>query len=409
MSIKRVAAYNATPSLKATADYVCSGQNDQLILQQAATQAGANGLLELSDGTFSLAGRVQLTCSLIGRPGTLLKRQPGWNGQLLDWFDAPSPRVSDFDVDDGGDLADPAGQGVMALRFWHSDGATMERVRVRNGYRLPLTISSSDVRIANCWFNDARGLTLAQGGHGGHGLAVDAQGGWVKNVTITDCTFKNNWRSGFCIHGVDGLRVSGNTFDGNMPKAAFDAGIERGGQIGFSNCHQVKIIGGNHLTGGWYTQGIEYQVIPNYAATSNPTEDVLIEGNTVEYQGIAGILVFLDKNAPVTPAWLRIANNIITNCDVLSPKEFAGQYGAITIWDRITNVAVDCNTVRSRVNPALRFGGRNDHYHWLGNEFNLTGGGTIIADLNPMSGEAGAPTNRKWGTNILTLNGVAAS
>ena len=59
-----VAASDASEELKAAADHVCGGHNDQQTIQEAIASCGAGGMVLLSPGTFSISAPIRLTSAV---------------------------------------------------------------------------------------------------------------------------------------------------------------------------------------------------------------------------------------------------------------------------------------------------------------------------------------------------------
>jgi hypothetical protein len=71
-----VAAENATAKVKSGADYVCSGTNDQTVINEAIGALPANGgTILLSAGTFSIASSINIASSNVSLEGTGVSTQ----------------------------------------------------------------------------------------------------------------------------------------------------------------------------------------------------------------------------------------------------------------------------------------------------------------------------------------------
>ena len=77
-----IAASDAPSSVKATAQYLCTGNNDQVVINQVINELGpTGGNIQLSEGTFFCTGAVRLNpnTTLLGKGrATILKAESSW-------------------------------------------------------------------------------------------------------------------------------------------------------------------------------------------------------------------------------------------------------------------------------------------------------------------------------------------
>lgn len=383
--MKTIASSQAPSFTKAEADAVCTGVNDEVLINGALAQGH---VVQLSEGPFNVSSKILAIDGSVlmgrGREATIIKRAPGYQDSIVYGQSRRGVVLREFGVDDTyvGSAPDPP-LLPMSVRLWDCRDSLIERVAVLNAYRLGIVVSQcEDVTVDGWLVTNARGRTMAQGGGGGHGVVVDSaragdpNGKPSRNITIKNGTGRGNDRTAIYATGVEGLRVIDNDFLDNNPKDAVDRGIERGGQIGMAYGCTGAIVRGNVLRGGYWTQGIEVDVTEQNKPTSPRSGDITIEGNLIVDQGFAGVTIYGDPGADDEHrrANILVRGNVIRNCNrITTPSDGTG-YGAIHVFATITDFQIDGNLVESSSvgSPGIRLAGQNNNYYVINNRVRLT-------------------------------------
>lgn len=167
-----VAASDSPDEIKAASNYVCTGINDHLVINQAINDGwgtnGSNNHIILSVGSFFIGGTLDYVALIegAGRPGTA-----GWNGSILRTSAAVSSMVScqvgrNFEIIAGHAVttavtsyqADVTGIRVAgsvgtAFMLGQGAGAHVSSVAV-DGASVGVDANGGPVMIASSWFRD---------------------------------------------------------------------------------------------------------------------------------------------------------------------------------------------------------------------------------------------------------------
>lgn len=314
-----VAATDASAKEKRAADYQCDGTADNVQIQAAldAITAAGGGIVQLSSGTFTLAGntpasaggvRVDDNTALIGAGmgATIITLVAGFNAGLTGLVRVPNGggvhnvRIADLTVD--GNKANQTA-GNLIFGFYCGDATTpdeditCERVEIRNcmGYGFDPHEQTLRLRLMDCHShdNDLDGFTLD----------------FMTDAVVMGCLSYSNARHGFNI--ISGTRQS--IFVGCTARDNAENGFTF--QNSATRCSVIGAIIHGNLAG---------VLISNVA-------DISIMDSTIYLNVNAGIDLYAATRAVVT------GNRIFDNS-----QGTAGSYPAITVKDNTTTGSTRC-------------------------------------------------------------------
>lgn len=389
------------------------GGNDHQRIQDALNQ---HEVVVLDYGAFydihgllMPSGR-QLIGQGIG--ATVIHRRENYGDCLIMANNGGDQVLRDLTIMDEGNMPTNAMVGNPSVRFFGCQQAVIERVGVRNIFRMGIQLAGcQESRISYCVGSGARGVGSGTSGMGGHAFSVWAPdtGPLSRDNVVEHCLADGCWRTGVYATGTTGLRISENTIIRCNPKAAVQAGIEQGGSIGVAHgCRDVLVEGNIISDGGLGTQGIEVDVTENGKPGEPPCRGIVIRGNTVRDQGVAGVLIYCDPNTPFAGSDVHcaISDNIIRNTN----RKGSNYYGGIFVFDRIRGVNVIGNLVEEDSDishPGIRVKGPHNDAYWIdGNQVSMTGAsvaqtmGAALDTSNVVGAKAG-----RIGRNLLTVRG----
>jgi len=388
---------------------------DANALQAAINQAGPGGCVDIAQGRVTLNATVRIGASLTlagSGPGTVLVRMAGFNGDLLALRAARDVQIRDFSVDDSPSInLMNADVWAYAINVWNCPDSMIENVQMRHCFRGGINVSECNgFTIDRCLVEDSQGTPLEAGGKGGHGITVFAREGQTsRNVVITRCTLRRNWRTGLFIVGSYLVRVEGCGLFDNMPKQAVDAGIEPGGQLGvWTGCSDI-VIANNQLDGGVDTQGIEIDVTQNEAqlgpSSAPSSHHIVVMGNTIRNQGRTGMMIYCDpKTVPARrSARVAIVGNVMDN----NTRQNNHGYGSITAVRGVSDFTISGNVIREEQQPALKLDGENLRWCVAGNHMEtvsslIPGRRGVFADGN----QSASGTTGQVGVGVYVNNGA---
>lgn len=141
-----VAASNAPDSVKAAAQYVCDGTNDQVEVQAAidAAKISGGGIVQLSRGAFSFASQVEITGNTdednaptitlrgVGQQATEITVASGQTGiEITDWASCHIRDLCLFISGAGVGIHSTAVLSGNEVSFWHS---SFRNLRINGGF-----------------------------------------------------------------------------------------------------------------------------------------------------------------------------------------------------------------------------------------------------------------------------------
>lgn len=284
-----IAAFNAPEWVKQRADYVCSGDNDQDIIQRAIdrinVEAAGTGTVQLSAGTFNLEPTPDLTLSGTGR----LKGM-GPNATLLSATGkAGFPTLSGLDVEDlsidtdnGQGIGMSGGYGSYVRNVQVSAPEICIDVPANNsiitgnllaGAGIGIRITSGNqLLIADNWFDNL----------GGDGIEYSVAG-------TADVLIANNW---IAVTG-DGIKANTNApiILGNYISAT-DIGIENIGTDAYIAGNRISAGGDYAITGSGDDIGIKANrlLLAGISLTAT-TLRAAIKDNEITLAGLHGIVL----------------------------------------------------------------------------------------------------------------------
>lgn len=223
-----VASSEASATLKSSADYVCTGTNDEVVIQNAIKYAGDNAInhVKLSSGTFYIDALDVINLAGPDTAGTTFYRSMRLEGAGLPYASGASRygTVLRWDV-----ASVPASkQAILSIRPYTSDpgtGRTRHRYHINNiaidgnGYNNVIGLKMqwvnifylADVNIVGCRgfglymngvsdgtverlrFNSCGTANTTSGASSTAGTMIsDNIGGWTSdNIVFRDCTWEN--------------------------------------------------------------------------------------------------------------------------------------------------------------------------------------------------------------------------
>lgn len=232
-----VAASNAPASVRDAADYLCSGANDQVQINQALTDLGSiGGLVRLSEGNFSVSGAIRMRrrTTLIGAGrATILRAQGTWSAH-----DGSSPGGVIEPLDDGTDKTAVSNIAIHGNRW---NGAMVKGVY----YNITRKDEFDEFSDAMHWFSAL--YIYATGSHGVH-----MKGSFNRDLYMHQVKVLNVGAEGD--GGVNGFRLeSPDSFYSDLVVGSTaGAGIYVGG----ANNHFVNCKSWYSEAEGWRIQAV---------------------------------------------------------------------------------------------------------------------------------------------------------
>src|SRR5262245_2045134 len=177
---------------------------DCIDLQAAINQAGAGGRVDLLQGRVTIRAPVNINVPLTfagAGAGTQFVRMAGFKDTLLQFGVSRGIVARDFSIEDA-PSADVKNADVhsQAMSLYKCTDSVVENVQVYHGFRSGIIVAGCDgVTLDRCVVEDCNATPLppTAGGKGGHGITVfGSDTDPCRNVKISRCTLRRNWRTG---------------------------------------------------------------------------------------------------------------------------------------------------------------------------------------------------------------------
>lgn len=208
-----IAASNANDTKNA--DYICTGTNDDVIIQAAINTLTNGGRILLSEGTFSIGTQISITASNISIEGqgnaTILKQAASTNLSSLIYVNGTSTAINSIYLSnfliDGNKAHNTFADGILFQTPGSENSwVLIENVTVQNcpnnGFRWNTaggSASSSSYYLYKCWSKD----------NGGNGFFAEFNSGSSLTDSVFDsCISETNGNSGFYLATLDTHYVS---------------------------------------------------------------------------------------------------------------------------------------------------------------------------------------------------------
>lgn len=283
------------------ADYICSGSDDQVLINQVISGLG-NGTIIFAKGQYSLSAAILVASGITirGNGSTFVR---SGTGNAFSVIGTSSNRISNINVEDvtitgpSTSAAKVAGNGIQTD---YADFVTIKNCIITNfgsngddgGIALR---RSSQIKVLNSWlYNNLNGAICG---------AATATYPDVTGYTAKDCTANNNWSDGFHAQqstqiiwqgnnaynngesGLDSLGCSNVTVVGNVSTNNQHSGIEFGNTTATGNADtNISILGnvcvGNTLDGIQILGNTDYPVIVGNTCKSNLVDGIQLAGNS---------------------------------------------------------------------------------------------------------------------------------
>lgn len=233
-----IAASEAPDPVKAQADYVCDGTDDQVEIQAAidamGTASPAGGLIMLSKGTFYIGATISLNnainVSLCGQgmESSILSLIDNANTHMFHFDGAstvPFLEIKNLKLYGNRDHNDPASNGVY-VQSTPPDGVItnllLEKVKVERFRNTGVQLYGPNLVLDKVVLEgNAEGLFASISASGQNGNckfianSIGATLGGAGIQTLTRCVFKSNTARGLSLSGASGCVVAGSLFEGN--------------------------------------------------------------------------------------------------------------------------------------------------------------------------------------------------
>ena len=311
-----VAAYNSSDAWKAVASYVCTGINDQLVIQQVIDDAigaepwGARPHIYMAAGdyTFNFNGSANL---LVAGGITIEGASGNWEFNTVIYFD---------------------GTATSLPRAFSGAGMTFKNI----GFALGNCTGDfmvlglfDDCLVDNCFFSSIPGVAVWMSGWSDIVSNCIFWGGWAYGVeddmsgiqfngvhgVIENCHFENNTVNCIRLSGFNvTLRIVNNVFyDNHHHRVIYGYG---------SNYTVDVIVQGNHFIGN----GLGATFDPMYEIYLNVANGFIITDNYFT-GGDGGVLfAYIGASWPLNTEGIVFSNNVIYKAIESEPT---GEYGAI--------------------------------------------------------------------------------
>jgi len=272
-----VAASDSSEANKSNADYICSGSNDQVTINSAIAKLTAGGKVLLLEGTYSIAGAINLLDSV-----TLAGQ--GWSTVLQ--VAAAAARWNYGIIQNVGASDQSAGKDKLIIRDLRIDGNVSAAPATHIGIYF---YSCTDCLVDGVYIHDMSGGGIEFAGDGGQhnvvtnchleNIAVSA--GVGIGLTSVDKSIVSNNKIITC--GGDAILLSWvapntcqyNTISNNLLEG-FDTGDVGDAGIWLSSEAHFCVIEGNVIIGSGSDQTSSYGIYVEAGCTHN-----IIRGNTI--------------------------------------------------------------------------------------------------------------------------------
>lgn len=271
-----VAALNSTAQERTNADFVCSGTNDQTVIQAALNALPAGGgCIILADGLYSLASDVNVPSNTMmvgsGR-ATILQAAAASQTNCLNLTGSAHCIIANLTID-----GNKANVAVLGIQYTHENG-------------IYLSAGSDDITIRDCYIHDcAVSGIMANGGSTNLMIANNRLYNCYDNQIYirakdtspyTVCTYgtivgnvcSSGSFSGIQVLGSSYFSVVGNTCYSNGPTMGQGDGC---GSEGASYCSFVGNVCYNNGA-----QGINIRGTTEVGSTQSSSH-IIVEGNTI--------------------------------------------------------------------------------------------------------------------------------
>lgn len=271
-----VAASNASALAKAGADYLCTGTNDQVQIQNALNALpSGGGAIVLSEGLFSIAADVNVSSNAslfgVGR-ATILQAAAATQPNIFNCTGSAHILIANLTID-----GNKANVTSLGIQYTHENGIYM------NG-------GTDDVTIRDCWIHDCQvsGI-MANGGSTNLMIAnnrlynnydnqiyIRAQNTSPYTVcsygTVVGNICNNGSFSGIQILGSSYFSITGNTCYSNGPTSGQGDGC---GSEGASHCAFADNVCYNNGAQGINIRGT------NEVGTTQSSSHIVVSGNII--------------------------------------------------------------------------------------------------------------------------------
>jgi len=274
-----IAAHNSSRRSKAGADYVCKGEDDQIIINQAIQDVveneEGNGRIVLLEGTFIVSNQIAIDVdkiNIVGQGDTVITTTVN----DLDYIMFVKEGASEITV--GGIDFDGADLAVRGLGVGHSLNCTVNNCTTRNcnsGFQLFSTgdAEAKNLVLTNCNTHDnTRGISMSGGTTGSNA-----------DIKINNNNIYNN-NQGISFMGVLNILISSNNiYDNNL--GITDAEVSPSVYPGFSQILSNTFHGNNTgiLFYGAFSTTIEGNNFNDHAdkhiRLNSGTEDIVLRNN----------------------------------------------------------------------------------------------------------------------------------
>ena len=370
-----VAASDSSAAVKAQADYVCSGADDQVEIN-AAIDAGPGGKVVLSSGRFNISSTIILKAHLQFEGAKTGGGASAGEGTIIYLADGSDCSMLEFEKTIG--AADPDFLRVKSLYLFGNNinnAATSHGVWIHgDADGTPMDIVLEDLFVHG--FNDNgfhidakagtdtawgvyvyRCLSETNGGYGFYGIlkqcyivtgyyAYNEKSGFIlgspsEEVMMTNVYVRMSGWHGFQLAGVTNLILTGCTAYENSEGGTYDNFL-------IQNCPNLVMVGcvsaddadsnvdngifiNGAVTSGTITGCSVHDVTTGIRIDNSPQADVILSGNSVEdndtdYVGVGGGLYTLDDGK--------------VGIGVIAPSSELEVVGTLTV----TDVIIDDNS-----------------------------------------------------------------
>jgi parallel beta-helix repeat protein len=328
-----VAASDARSEVKDMADFICTGTNDDITIENAISLLpAAGGKVKLSEGTFTLGSSIDIlksNVSLEGSgPGTKIFLANGANTHVIVVGNGATAlsniKICNLLIDGNKANQSAAGRGIY---FYGASGylitnSVIENVWVKNCYSSGIYLSYSNnntITGNNCQSNGWKGIYLSYSNNNtitGNNCQSNGEDGiylsYSNNNTITGNNCQSNGEDGIYLYYSNNNTITGNNCQSNSLHGIY---------LYYSNNN--TITGNNCQSNGW--NGI---YLNTYSNNNTITGNILKDNSQATNNSYDDIYVYSSSNYNIISSNIMIAT--ATNKTRYAVNESGSDYNIVT-------------------------------------------------------------------------------